>query len=434
MMCASVAALCLVMLATCAFAGEPQTTLDMLARHVVPLSGADTDYDPLLGQVGDARFVLLGESTHGSREPYQARIEISKRLIAEKGFSVILTETNWPEAYYVDRYIRGTLDITPREALSATQLYPSWFSRNQEMLAFVRWLREHNATATRKVRYFGMDIFDVKGSAEEVVKALDRRDSALAREARGHYGCLLGHDSLFAYGKAVNQDPMASCAQAAESVLHRIEDKAVAWRGDPDYLNLVQSARAVIAGEHYHRLLFEEHSLDIGWNVREQHMLDTIQEIIAQAPEAPKIIIWAHNLHVGDARANEIGKRGNVSLGQLIRQRYPEQSVAVGFSTYSGEVVASDGWGQEPKKKTVLPARKGSYEDLFHQIRVPRFLLMIRGSAEVERLLNETEREQRNIGVVYTPEDEDGHYYKARLADQFDAVVHFDKTSALEIF
>jgi erythromycin esterase-like protein len=168
--------------------------------------------------------------------------------------------------------------------------------------------------------------------------------------------------------------------------------------------------------------------------VREQHMLDTIQGIMGQARETPKIIVWAHNLHVGDARANEIGNRGNMSLGQMIRQRYPEQSVAVAFSTYSGEVVASDGWGQEPKKKTVLPARKGSYEDLFHQLCVPRFLLIIRGSAAVERMLNETEREQRNIGVVYTPEDEDGHYYKTRLADQFDAIVHFDKTSALEIF
>ena len=408
------------------------------AAHV--LEGAEADFRPLLDRIGDARFVLLGEGSHGTHDFYHQRAEITKRLIIEKGFSAVAVEADWPDAYRVNRYVRGEGDDrSANEALSGFERFPTWMWRNTVVLDFVEWLCDENSgrTANNKTGFFGLDLYSLFNSMRTVVDYLERVDPEAARRARYRYSCFehFGEDSQ-AYGYAASFNLSHSCEDAAVNQLVELERRAIEYlgrTGGEDFFDAEQNARLVKNAEEYYRSMFR--GRQSSWNLRDTHMVETIDALVshyARHNRPPKRVIWAHNSHLGDARATEMGKRGEVNVGQLVRQKYGEDAVLVGFTTYEGTVTAAQDWDDPGERRRVRPALPNSYELGFHQSGVPRFFLDLRnGARDIE--LMKAPRLERAIGVVYRPETERvSHYFLADMKRQFDAVFHFDETRAVE--
>jgi len=423
----------------------PIQPIDSIRAAAHPLTGTADDYDHLLQLVGDARFVLLGEASHGTHEFYRARGEITKRLIAEKGFCAVAAEADWPDAYRVNCYVQAaSADQTSNEALGDFQRFPTWMWRNADVLDFVGWLRAYNDQLNKssgKVGFFGLDLYSLYGSIRSVLGYLDKIDPAAAQRARYRYGCFedFGEDSQ-AYGYAATFELSSSCEREVVAQLFELQTKAIDYArrdgrlAEDELFFAEQNARVVRNAEQYYRTMFTGRVSS--WNVRDQHMAETLQSLanhLSRNARAAKIVVWAHNSHLGDARATEIAKRGEWNLGQLVRERVGEQAGLVGFSTYTGTVTAAPNWDEEPRRYDVRPALADSYEALLHEVGVPRLYLRLRrGRPDLVRGLRQP-RLQRAIGVIYRPETERlSHYFRARLADQFDALLHFDRTRAVE--
>lgn len=420
----------------------PLSTTIREAAH--PLAGAARDYAPLYDMIGDARVVLLGEASHGTHEFYRERARITARLIEDFGFTVVAVEADWPDACRVNRWIRGMgEDAGAAEALGGFTRFPRWMWRNQDVLGFVSWLKAHNdalpATA-RKVGFYGLDLYSLSSSIEAVLHYLDGTDPAAARRARFRYGCFdhYGEDSR-AYGYAAAINISASCEQAVVQQLLELRMRAAeasARNGgvaeDEDF-HAEQNARLVKNAEAYYRTMFRGRVSS--WNIRDRHMAETLEALLAHHGRRhgrTKAVVWAHNSHIGDARATSMGRSGEWNMGQLAREQYGQDVVLVGFSTWRGTVAAASAWGEPVRRMRVQPALPGSIEAMFHAARVPDFLLRIRGDEDVQETMAETWLE-RAIGVVYRPETERlSHYFETRLPDQFDAVIHFDETQAVE--
>ncbi len=419
--------------------------VDLVRNAAHPLTGSPADYDPLLDLIGDARFVLLGEASHGTHEFYRQRAEITKRLIREKGFTAIAVEADWPDAYRVNRYVQGYgPDSDAVEALSGFQRFPAWMWRNADVLDFVGWLRAHNDSlclpSSAKVGFFGLDLYSLYASIEAVLNYLDRVDPEAATRARHRYA----HFENFsgdaqAYGYAVGFGLSASCESAVVAQLIDLRRRAAeysrkdGWIAVEEFFSAEQNARLVKNAEQYYRTMFRGHVSS--WNLRDAHMAETFEALVAHFDrrEKPvKLIIWAHNSHIGDARATQMHSAGEWNIGQLLRQRHSDNCRLIGFSTYSGTVTAASDWGGLAERKQVRPARPDSYEGLFHKTGMPAFFVTLEPGAQVAHALGERMLE-RAIGVIYRPESElASHYFEARLAHQFDALIHFDQTRAVE--
>ncbi len=413
-----------------------------------PLTDAASDYDALLQFIGDARFVLLGEASHGTHEFYRERARISKRLILEKGFTAVAVEADWPDAWRVNRYVQGqSTDADSVEALSGFRRFPAWMWRNAEVLYFVGWLRAHNeslAAGAAKTGFYGLDLYSLHTSIEAVLAYLDKVDPEGARRARHRYACFenFGEDPQ-SYGYAAGLGLSHSCEEEVIGQLLELRRRAVeyarrdGWIAAEDFFHAEQNALLVKDAEQYYRTMFRGHVSS--WNLRDTHMAQSLNGLVAHlsrgGPPA-KVIVWAHNSHLGDARATEMGSRGELNLGELVRRSFGRESVAIGFTTYGGTVTAASDWGEPAERKRVRPALDGSYEALFHETGlasgVRSFLLTLPCAAAVSGALREPMLE-RAIGVVYKPESERmSHYFHARLSGQFDAVIHFDETRAVE--
>ena len=423
----------------------PETAISRQLETVAhPLTGAPTDYDLLLNLVGNARFVLLGEASHGTHEFYRARAQITRRLIQEKGFTAVAVEADWPDAYRVNRYVRGVSDDTESvEALANFTRFPTWMWRNADVLDFVGWLRAYNdarASGATPVGFYGLDLYSLNASITAVLGYLDKVDPEAARRARYRYGCLehFGEDTQ-AYGYATSIGLHKSCEDEVVSQLLELQRRAAEYAGRdgrvaPDeFFFAEQNARLVKNAEEYYRVMFRGRVSS--WNLRDCHMAETLAALATylQGQGQPaKIVVWAHNSHLGDARATEMGQAGELNVGQLVRERYGQDAVLIGFSTYSGTVTAATEWDGPAERKRVRPALPDSYETLFHELELGRFLVILRdGDAAIARLCRP--RLERAIGVIYRPETERlSHYFSARLPEQFDAVLHFDETRAVE--
>jgi erythromycin esterase-like protein len=409
-----------------------------------PLTGAEAAYDPLMQMIDDARVVLLGEASHGTHEFYQERAKITKRLIQEHGFTAVAVEADWPDAYRVNRYVRGTSDDTESvEALANFQRFPTWMWRNADVLDFVGWLRAYNDALGRdatKVGFYGLDLYSLHASRVAVLSYLAKVDPAGAERARYRYACFdhFGEDPQ-AYGYAASFDLSATCEEEVVSQLLEIQRRATEYASRPsrlapdEFFSAEQNARLVKNAEQYYRSMF--HGRVSSWNLRDRHMAETLEALLAylsrQGQEA-KVVVWAHNSHLGDARATEMGERGELNVGQLVRQRYGQTAVLVGFTTYSGTLTAASAWDGPAERKRVRPALAQSYEALFHEVDMPRFLLDLCRDGTTAAALR-TARLERAIGVIYRPETERlSHYFSARLPEQFDAVLHVDETRAVE--
>jgi erythromycin esterase-like protein len=396
-------------------------------KGVREITGAAGDYDALLELAGDARFVLLGEASHGTHEFYRARSRITRRLIAEKGFCAVAIEGDWPCAHRVNRYVRGAgADRTADAALAGFERFPAWMWRNRDVLQFVGWLRRHNdalAPGAPRAGFYGLDLYSLFDSMRAILVYLERVDPAAARRARARYACF-DHfaEASQRYGYASAFGVSKSCEDEVVAQLVEMRGRAAAAAGDPDELFYAeQNARLVRNAEEYYRTMF--HSRVSSWNLREQHMAQTLEALALHL--SGKVVVWAHNSHVGDARATEMGEHGELTLGQLARERYPGNTLLVGMTTYRGSVTAASDWNGPVERKRVREALPGSHEEQLHRAGLPSFF--------VPAAALEDRRLERAIGVVYLPETERlSHYYHADVSRQFDAVLHFDETRALE--
>jgi len=409
-----------------------------------PLTGATTDYDPLMKLIGDARFVLLGEATHGTHEFYWARAEITKRLITEKGFVAVAVEADWPDAYRVNRYVRGRSgDPTARDALAGFKRFPIWMWRNTDVLDFIEWLRARNTSLppdARKTGFYGLDLYSLHASIEAVVSYLEKVDPEAAKRARYRYSCFehFGEDTQ-AYGYAAGFNLSKSCEDEVVAQLIELQQHTADYAkrdgrvAEDEFFHAEQNARLAKDAEEYYRTMFSGRVSS--WNLRDRHMAETLEALVAHLEReggGTKVVVWAHNSHVGDARATSMGSQGELNIGQLVRERHGREAVLVGFSTYTGTVTAASDWGAPLERKRVRPALQDSYEALFHQAGLSNFLLPSHNDSKAANALHGP-RLERAIGVIYLPKSERiSHYFQARLPEQFDAVLHFDETLAIE--
>ncbi len=398
--------------------------------------------------IGDARVVLIGESSHGTHEFYEARAAITKWLIEEKGFCAVAAEADWPDAYRVNRYVRGLGgDKNADEALSGFERFPAWMWRNTVVSDFVDWLRAHNrlheSNGRRQAGFYGLDLYSLHRSMGEVIAYLDKIDPKAAARARDRYGCFdhTSADDGQAYGFSAAFGAGPSCEQEAIEQLVEIQRNALAYArrdgllAEDELFYAEQNAQTVRNAEVYYRAMFSGRVTS--WNLRDKHMAQTLEALLthldrhSDGPSA-RIVVWAHNSHVGDARATEVWADGQLTLGQLARQRYGDDARLIGFSTYSGTVTAASDWGGVAERKAVRPALGGSIEELLHETGRSAFLVSGLLSPEAGEPLSAV-RLGRAIGVIYRPETErQSHYFHVRPADQFDAMIHIDQTRALE--
>ncbi|GAB89918.1 hypothetical protein GORHZ_075_00150 [Gordonia rhizosphera NBRC 16068] len=423
---------------------------DIIARVAVDCPGGVPPESVLDELIGDARIVLIGESSHGTHEFYEARAEITKWLIEHRGFTAVSAEADWPDAYRVNRWVHGLgRDHTADEALAGFERFPSWMWRNTVVRDFVTWMRHHNDSLadddpTDRVGFYGLDLYSMHRSMQEVVGYLDTVDSVAAQRARARYSCFdrASDEDGQAYGYAAAFGAGPSCEREAVSQLAEIHRNELAYLSrdgivaEDELFCAKQNAQTVRNAELYYRTMFRGRVTS--WNVRDGHMAQTLDSLLdhldaqrsTRARGPARIVVWAHNSHVGDARATEVGADGQLTLGQLVRQRHGDACRLIGFSTHSGTVTAADSWGGDAHRKVVRPALPGSIEEVFHDSGRQSFIVRSGDEQAAETL--ETVRLARAIGVIYLPATErQSHYYHVRPADQYDAMIHIDRTHAL---
>jgi erythromycin esterase-like protein len=418
-----------------------------ITAAAVPLDGSPADFDLALELIGDAGCVLIGEASHGTHEFYRLRAALTKRLILERGFTGVAVEADWPDAYRVNRYVRGEgSDADAIEALADFKRFPAWMWRNADVLDFVGWLRAVNDSRApgARVGFYGLDLYSLHTSIAAVLDYLDRNDPAAARRARARYACLdsaaedpqrYGFSATFGLAPGCEQEVLQQLVdlRAQRDALLRRDGLVAA----DEYFCGEQNARLVKDAERYYRSMFTAEASS--WNLRDTHMADTfdaLREFLglrSERPEQPaRLVVWAHNSHVGDALAGERGATGHLTLGQLIRRRHRGDTVLIGFTTHTGTVTAASEWGGPAERKQVRPSLSGSHERLFHDTGMPGFFLGLRSLGEAADLLDQP-RLHRAIGVIYRPDTErQSHYFSTRLPRQYDAVFHIDRTRALD--
>ncbi|HEX8695795.1 MAG TPA: erythromycin esterase family protein [Longimicrobium sp.] len=402
-------------------------------EHALPLED-DRDLDPLLERIGDARVVLLGEASHGTGEYYTWRDRISRRLIAEKDFSFIAVEGDWPDCYAVNLFVKewGDVGESAREVLHAFHRWPTWMWANEEVVALAEWMRETNRDRPdeRKAGFYGLDVYSLWDSMEVVTRYLERRDPALAERARRAYGCFDPYEEdVQEYAFATAFVP-TDCEEEVVQMLREMRSKGPQFRehGREAYFNAEQNALVALNAELYYRTMVRGGSAS--WNVRDTHMMETLQRLMKHHGPDAKAIVWEHNTHVGDARATDMARAGMVNVGQLARQEYGDECVIVGFSSYRGSVIAGDAWGSPMERMRVPEARGGSWEAVFHEAGAQDKLLLLEGFDEVPGALDP--RGHRAIGVVYNPDAERyGNYVPTVMPYRYDAMLYIDESHAV---
>ena len=418
-------------------AARPMTVADIVARAAEPFERYDTaSLNPLLARVGDARVVLLGEASHGTAEFYDMRARITLALIeADPSFRAVAVEADWPDARQVDRFVRG-LDAAPHPERAFTR-FPTWMWANKQVLSFVNRLRDVNAgrAAEQSVGFYGLDLYSLHTSIRSVLAYLDRIDRDAAAVARARYGCLTPweHDPA-AYGAAAVRGRFDDCAEEVARMLsdllrQRLEYEAKDKEG---FFDAERNAALVKNAERYYRAMY--YGRHESWNLRDEHMFETLRALLDRYGRRARAIVWAHNSHLGNAAATSMSARGETNVGELCRNAFGDSCYAVGFGTDHGTVAAARDWDAPLEIMRVRPAHEASYERVCHETRLPGFLMPLRqpktGDARAALL---AERLERAIGVIYRPESElASHYFHASLARQFDEWIWFDETTAID--
>ncbi len=415
-----------------------------VAAAAQPLTGALADFDVVLARAADASVVLIGEASHGTHDFYRVRAELTKRHIREHALAGVAVEADWPDAFRVNRYVRGLSDdVDAHDALGGFRRFPQWMWRNADVLDFVGWLRAYNdalPTAAPRVGFYGLDLYSLHASMAAVLSYLDTVDPDAAARARRRYACFdhLGDDPP-EYGYATTRGWAESCEGDVVAQLLELQQAAATYAprdgrvlADAPFF-AEQNAWLVRNAEAYYRAMFRGRAAS--WNLRDRHMFDTLGQLAthlaAERGCAARLVVWAHNSHLGDASATEMATHGELNLGQLAREAMGPRSLHVGFTTHGGTVTAASDWGGPAQRMIVRPALPGSCEQLLHEVGTS-LLLDFRGRADLREALA-TPRLQRAIGVIYRPETErQSHYFLTRLPHQFDVLLHYDVTRAVE--
>jgi erythromycin esterase-like protein len=412
-------------------------------RHAAHWFEAAPDgFRAVLDAIGDARLVLIGEASHGTHEFYETRAELTKALIVHAGFNLVAVEADWPDAYRVNRWVRhASADADAGAALADFTRFPRWMWRNGDVVRFLEWLRDHNGSRKPAARagFYGLDLYSLHTSIQAVLAYLAKVDPDAAKRARSRYGCFedFAEDSQ-AYGYAATVGLSRSCEDDVVQQLVELRRRAAEYAtrdgrvAADDYFFAEQNARLVRNAEEYYRSMFGGRVQS--WNLRDTHMMQTLQALIAHVRQTSgdaRAVVWAHNSHLGDARATQMGEMGELNLGQLAREAYGTDARLVGFTTHTGTVTAASDWDEPSQRKRVRPSLAGSYERLFHDAGLDRFFLLLGDPAARAALA--PPRLERAIGVIYRPDTERvSHYFRALLPDQFDVVFHIDRTQAVE--
>lgn len=412
---------------------EQQPLIDAIGRNELPLRD-DADLDPLLERIGDARVVLLGEASHGTSEFYTWRHRISRRLVEEKGFSFIAVEGDWPDCYAINRFVKGGREhgADARKALHAFERWPTWMWANEEVVALAEWLRAHNDALEpgRRVGFYGLDVYSLYDSMEAVIRYLEGVDPEAAARARSAYGCFDPYEGdVQDYAMATVLVPTSCEEEALRTLVElRTRGRELAEDDPEGFFDAEQNALVARNAERYYRAMIRGGGSS--WNVRDQHMTETLARLLEHHGDGAKAIVWEHNTHVGDARATDMQRAGMVNVGQLARERWGGEVVIAGFSSYAGSVIAGEQWGAPMRRMTVPPAREGSWEALMHAAGARDRLLLLEGLDGVPGALEP--RGHRAIGVVYHPERERlGNYVPSVLPYRYDALLHIEQSRAL---
>ena len=398
--------------------------------------------DSLLERIGDSRLVLLGEASHGSAEFYDMRARITRELIEKKDFNIIAVEADWPDAASIDHFISGTSHNPNLEndfsSTTGFSRFPKWMWMNHSVSTLVHWLKDYNQSvnsAKNTVGFYGLDIYNMYGSIEAVLDYLQAVDPQMAEVARWSYGCLMpwANDPSH-YSRVMQSARFSGCEYEVFTVLQDLLKKGefYSYLERLQFFNAVQNARLVMSAEHYYRTLYYPNNNL--WNHRDQHMFETLLEILNYRGQTSKAIIWAHNLHVGDARAMQMSTRGEFNLGQQVRETFGDNAYLIGFGTDHGTVAAASKWGGSMQVMQVPSPQNDSYEHLFHEVKADNFLLPLRDPIlDITRNELLAKRLQRSIGVVYDPETElKKNYSFTSLPHQFDEYIWFDETRAVK--
>ena len=418
-------------------AERSRSIADGIAKRALPLSDP-ADLDPLIDRIGTARYVLLGEATHGTSEFYQWRAALSRRLIEEHRFSFVGVEGDWPDCYRVNRYAKSYADSgdSARDVLHAFERWPTWMWANREVAEFAEWLRDHNRRRVpeRQAGFYGLDVYSLWESMHAVVGYLESVDPALALAARSAYRCFepFGEDA-HEYARATAIVP-TTCEREAIAVLGALRGKATEYREDgrDAFFNAEQNALVAKNAELYYRTMVR--GGPTSWNVRDSHMVETLERLMVHHGPDAKAIVWEHNTHIGDARFTDMARGGMFNVGQLVRQEHDADDVVlVGFGTHRGTVMAGEEWGAPMRRMRVPPAREGSFEDAAHASDVGDSLLVFDGKDDGGIPGLDEPIGHRAIGVVYDPRNEHwGNYVPTIVPRRYDAFIHIDESAALD--
>ncbi|HEX7022113.1 MAG TPA: erythromycin esterase family protein [Trueperaceae bacterium] len=416
-------------------------------QAVAPVSGAlvdkvepylqklDTDenLDPIIDRIGQARYVLLGEASHGTSEYYGWRARLSERLIREKGFSFIAVEGDWPDCYRVNRYAKGYQDAgnSAYDVLHAFARWPTWMWANWEVVSLIEWLKMHNASLPedKRVGFYGLDVYSLWESMAAIMNYLQENDPEGLDAAKEAFMCFEPyHEDVQAYARAT-AIVSSSCEDEVVDLLKHLHHEDADQAEDREArFNAEQNARVLAGAEEYYRTMVRGGSTS--WNLRDYHMTDTIDQLMKHHGAGAKGIIWEHNTHVGDARATDMAAGGMVNVGQLTRQRHATEGVVlVGFGSYHGSVIAGESWDAPMQRMPLPEARPGSWEAVLHETGTKQALFLTENMLDPDFLRR---RGHRAVGVVYQPEYEFlGNYVPTVLPERYDAFIYIDETEGL---
>lgn len=403
---------------------------DQLKKAVRPLAGAH-DLDVLLEEIGNSRYVLLGEASHGTHEYYTWRAHITRRLIQEKGFNIIAVEGDWPDCYRVNRFIKGYSDSgsSVKEVLGNFNRWPTWMWANWEMVAFIEWLRAYNSymQAAGKVGFYGLDVYSLWESMEAILVYLSEREPSAADTVKKAMNCFEPFNVRegFSYAERSYGIP-DSCRQEVEDILYTLRKKVQVYDTDPEAaFSAEQNALVTVNAEKYYKVMLT--GGETTWNVRDRYMTETAERLLDFHGFDSKIVIWEHNTHIGDARATDMAKSGLVNIGQLLKEKHEKEGVyRVGFGSYKGSVIAAYAWSDPMREMKVPPARDGSWEKLLHRACGGDVFLL---SKDIENF--RAQIGHRAIGVVYDPDYEYGNYVPSVIPERYEAFIFLDRTKAL---
>lgn len=415
---------------------RPAPLSEQIEKAAIPIPSIDSvDLSGLMKRVGDARVVLLGEATHGTAEFYDMRARITKELIRHKGFRFVAVEADWPDAAQIDHFVRDTRLEPTEEATFAR--FPTWMWANMEVLEFVKWLRHYNeqfAAPDERIGFYGLDLYSLYSSIDSIINYLEDIDAETAAIARRRYGCLTPWETDPAtYGAIALTGKHKGCEKEVVAMLNTLMQKRLAYAEQDGrrFLDAVSNARLVKNAEQYYRIMYLGSAES--WNFRDQHMFDTLKDLLDYHGPESRAVIWEHNSHIGDAAATDMSARGEINVGHLCRKQFGDNAYLIGFGTHTGTVAAASDWGAPMEVKAVRPSHPDSYERLCHDAGLNAFLLPL--GDKKQRLIRELARPrlERAIGVIYRPETEvASHYFHASLPHQFDEYIWFDETRAVD--